>query len=90
MVNIQNMVSRSSSFLKIKRGKVMKKILFLSIIFTSSVFSAGEEGCCSITENAISTTADKESNSDRPYIVVINGNTIMHCYTNGSCVVIEN
>jgi hypothetical protein len=66
----------------------MKKILLL-IVFSSTVFSAGEEGCCSTPSSSITITDENDSKS-YPYTVIVNDSTIVHCYSNGSCVVINN
>lgn len=68
----------------------MKKTICLLLILSLNIYAVDEDGSGGTPSSSATTTADEESNSDRPYIVVINGNTIMHCYTNNSCIIIEN
>jgi len=81
----------------------MKKILILLFVLSSTSFAAGQEGCCSITNNVTSPTINagesgccsvtnntsEDDISVSPSIVIIVGNTMLQCHRDGGCAVVQ-
>jgi hypothetical protein len=68
----------------------MKKIMYLILILSFNAYAADEDGSGGTPSSSASSTVDEEGSGGHPYSVVVNGNTTLHCYANGSCIVISN
>ena len=57
---------------------------------SSATSTADENGSGGTPSSSATSTVDEDGSGGRPYTVVVNGDTILHCYANGGCIVINN